>query len=81
MAPFAEQVRRDGGIRTAAVGMITEPSQAEELIRSGAADIVLLAREFLRTPYWPVKAAQALDAPVVAPLQYGRAFMGSQPRR
>ena len=79
--PFAEKIRRETGIRTAAVGMITDPHQAEELIRSGAADLVLLAREFLRNPYWPVTAAQALDAEVVAPVQYGRAFTASRSRR
>jgi 2,4-dienoyl-CoA reductase-like NADH-dependent reductase (Old Yellow Enzyme family) len=79
--PFAERIRRETGMRTAAVGMITDPLQAEEIIRNGAADIVLLAREFLRNPYWPVTAAQALDAPVIAPLQYGRAFAGSRSRR
>jgi 2,4-dienoyl-CoA reductase-like NADH-dependent reductase (Old Yellow Enzyme family) len=79
--PFAERIRRETGMRTAAVGMITDPHQAEELIRSGAADIVLLAREFLRHPYWPVTAAQALDVPVTAPLQYGRAFAGARSRR
>ncbi|HYP07397.1 MAG TPA: oxidoreductase, partial [Bryobacteraceae bacterium] len=80
-APFAEKVRREAGIRTAAVGMITDPHQAEELIQSGAADIVLLAREFLRNPYWPVIAAQALDEQVIAPVQYGRAFTGARTRR
>ena len=80
-APFAERIRRETGIRTAAVGMITEPKQAEDLVRSGVADIVLLAREFLRSPHWPVTAAQALDAPVVAPPQYGRAFSGARIRR
>jgi 2,4-dienoyl-CoA reductase-like NADH-dependent reductase (Old Yellow Enzyme family) len=80
-APFAEKIRRETNMRTAAVGMITDPHQAEELIRSGAADIVLLAREFLRNPYWPVTVAQALDATIVAPVQYGRAFVGSRSRR
>jgi 2,4-dienoyl-CoA reductase-like NADH-dependent reductase (Old Yellow Enzyme family) len=80
-APFAEKIRRETNMRTAAVGMITDPHQAEELIRSGAADIVLLAREFLRNPYWPATAAQALDATIVAPVQYGRAFVGSRSRR
>jgi len=79
-APFAEKIRRESGMRTAAVGMITDPQQAEELIRSGAADLVLIAREFLRNPYWPVTAAQSLDVQVGAPVQYGRAFSGSRKR-
>jgi 2,4-dienoyl-CoA reductase-like NADH-dependent reductase (Old Yellow Enzyme family) len=58
--PFAEAIRRETGIATGAVGMITEPMQADEIIRNGHADIVLLAREMLREPYWAVKAAQKL---------------------
>src|SRR6202035_4635594 len=54
--PFAERIRRETGILTGAVGMITEPRQAEEIIASGQADVVLLAREFLRDPYWPLHA-------------------------
>ena len=72
--PFAQQIRAQAGVRTAAVGMITDPEQADDIVSSGAADIVLLAREFLRNPYWPVKAAQALGEKVTAPVQYGRAF-------
>ena len=74
--PFAELIRREAGIATAAVGCITEPTHAEEIIRNGRADIVLLAREFLREPYWPRIAARVLrqrDA-VPAPVQYGRAW-------
>lgn len=59
--PFAEAVRREAGIFTAAVGMIAEPWQADQIVRNGQADIVLLAREFLREPYWPQKAAAALS--------------------
>lgn len=59
--PFAEQIRKEAGIMTAAVGLITEPMQADELIRNGRADIVLLARELLRNPYWPLYAAKVLD--------------------
>jgi 2,4-dienoyl-CoA reductase-like NADH-dependent reductase (Old Yellow Enzyme family) len=72
--PFAQQIRAQAGIRTAAVGMITEPEQADQIVSSGSADLVLLAREFLRNAYWPVKAAQALGEKVTAPVQYGRAF-------
>jgi 2,4-dienoyl-CoA reductase-like NADH-dependent reductase (Old Yellow Enzyme family) len=71
--PFAEAIRRDAGIATGAVGMITEPAQAEQIIASGQADAVLLAREFLREPYWPQRAAQALVAKAAWPSQYGRA--------
>ena len=74
--PFAEKVRGEAGIATAAVGSITEPTQADEIIRNGRADIVLLAREFLREPYWPLKAARVLgrkDA-LTIPVQYARAW-------
>ena len=74
--PFSERIRREAGIATAAVGGITEPTHADEIIRNGRADLVLLAREFLRQPYWPRIAASTLhqkDA-VPAPVQYGRAW-------
>ncbi len=72
--PFAEAVRRGAGVASAAVGMISAPAQADEIIRNGRADLVLLGRESLRDPYWPLHAARALghDAPV--PPQYQRAF-------
>jgi 2,4-dienoyl-CoA reductase-like NADH-dependent reductase (Old Yellow Enzyme family) len=72
--PFAAAVRRESGLLTAAVGLITEPEQADAIVRSGQADVVLLARELLRQPSWPLHAARALghDAPV--PDQYLRAF-------
>jgi 2,4-dienoyl-CoA reductase-like NADH-dependent reductase (Old Yellow Enzyme family) len=72
--PFAETVRREAGILTGAVGLITEARQADDIIRSGKADIVLVAREFLRDPYWPLHAAHELGVEVKAPVQYGRAF-------
>src|SRR3954454_22050042 len=72
--PFSEQIRRDAQIATAAVGMITDPQQANEIITSGCADMVFLAREFLREPYWPIKAARALGIDLSAPVQYGLAF-------
>jgi 2,4-dienoyl-CoA reductase-like NADH-dependent reductase (Old Yellow Enzyme family) len=73
---FAERIRREAGIATAAVGMITEPTHADEIIRNGRADIVLLAREFLREPYWPRIAARGLRQKdsLPAPVQYGRAW-------
>lgn len=70
---FAERVRRDSGVRTAAVGMITDAPQAEQIIRTGQADLVLMAREFLRNPYWPFAAAHALHHDVHWPVQYERA--------
>jgi 2,4-dienoyl-CoA reductase-like NADH-dependent reductase (Old Yellow Enzyme family) len=72
--PFAEKIRRDASIATAAVGFITEPKQAEEIIASGRADLVLLAREFLRDAYWPVHAARALGHKLPPPNQYARAW-------
>jgi 2,4-dienoyl-CoA reductase-like NADH-dependent reductase (Old Yellow Enzyme family) len=71
--PFAAQIRKDAAIATAAVGMITEPTQANGIIERGEADIVLLAREMLRDPYWAVHAAAALSEPASWPEQYLRA--------
>lgn len=71
--PFAARLRREAGIATAAVGMITAPVQANAVVADGEADLVLLAREFLRDPYWPVHAAAALDETASWPLQYLRA--------
>ncbi|HVY94800.1 MAG TPA: NADPH dehydrogenase NamA [Bryobacteraceae bacterium] len=71
--PFAERIRKEAGIATGAVGLITEPKQADEIIRSGQADLVLLAREFLRDPYWPLHAAHALGQSISWPVQYLRA--------
>ncbi len=72
--PFAERVRREAGIKTGAVGLITEPAQAESIIAEGKADLVLMARELLRDPYWPLHAAQALGVAPQPPVQYARAF-------
>jgi len=72
--PFAEKIRHEANIATGAVGAITEPQQAEDIIRDGKADIVLLAREFLRDPYWPIHSAIALNASIHLPTQYERAF-------
>jgi 2,4-dienoyl-CoA reductase-like NADH-dependent reductase (Old Yellow Enzyme family) len=71
--PFAEAIRRDAEIATGAVGMITEPRQAEQIVLTGQADAVLLARALLRDPYWPLHAAQELGADVGWPVQYARA--------
>jgi 2,4-dienoyl-CoA reductase-like NADH-dependent reductase (Old Yellow Enzyme family) len=70
---FAEAIKKEGGILTGAVGMITKPEQAEEIIASGKADVVIMAREFLRNPYFPLHAAKALGAEVQWPVQYERA--------
>jgi len=72
--PFAEQIKRESPIPTAAVGMITTPSQADQIIRNGQADLILLARELLRDPYWPLHAARTLRQDFPAPIQYGRAL-------
>jgi 2,4-dienoyl-CoA reductase-like NADH-dependent reductase (Old Yellow Enzyme family) len=71
--PFAARIRREAEIATAAVGMITAPAQADQIIRNGEADLVLLAREMLRDPYWPLHAAQALGQTASWPAQYLRA--------
>jgi 2,4-dienoyl-CoA reductase-like NADH-dependent reductase (Old Yellow Enzyme family) len=70
--PFAECIRNDVGIATGAVGMITEPVQADQIVSSGQADIVLLARQFLKEPYWPQRAAKELGKEVYWPPHYGR---------
>ena len=72
--PFAERIRRDTGMPTGAVGLITEPEQAEAIVRSRQADVVLLARQMLRDPYWPLHAAIALSDTPAVPTQYLRAF-------
>jgi len=78
---FAERIRREAGIATGAVGMITAPEQADQIVRTGQADVVLLARELLRDPYWPLRAAHALHQPASWPLQYERAAPGKAVRR
>ena len=71
--PFADRIRKETGIPTAAVGLITEPHQANDIIAKGQADIVLLAREMLRDPYWPLHAAESLGNTATWPVQYLRA--------
>lgn len=71
--PYAETIRRQAGIATAAVGLITEPEQAEAIVREGQADLVALGRELLRNPYWPLEAARRLGAEIAWPQQYLRA--------
>ena len=71
--PFADAVKNKGGILSGAVGIIIEPNQANEIITSGKADMVFLAREFLRDPYFPLRAAYELGVDVYWPDQYVRA--------
>ncbi len=71
--PFAEQVKKETGMTTMAVGMITEPQQAETLLEQGQADLVALARELLRDPHWPQRAAHELGTKMDVPDQYARA--------
>jgi 2,4-dienoyl-CoA reductase-like NADH-dependent reductase (Old Yellow Enzyme family) len=80
--PFAEAIRREAGILTGAVGMITDPAQAAHIVRTDQADLILIARELLRDPYWPVHAAAALGEGATWPVQYLRAApRGSTPRQ
>lgn len=72
--PFSERIRRESGLLTSAVGLITEPEQADTIVRNGQADMVQMAREFLREPYWPIRAAKELGEKISVPVQYGRAF-------
>jgi 2,4-dienoyl-CoA reductase-like NADH-dependent reductase (Old Yellow Enzyme family) len=70
---FAERIRREAAVSTGAVGMITSPAQADQIVRSGQADVVFLARQFLREPYWPLLAARELGHDIAWPPQYERA--------
>lgn len=74
--PFARRIRVEAGVATAAVGLITEPAQAEAIVHGGDAEVVFLARAMLRDPYWPLHAAAALERPEArrVPAQYLRAF-------
>jgi 2,4-dienoyl-CoA reductase-like NADH-dependent reductase (Old Yellow Enzyme family) len=79
--PFAERVRKDANILTGAVGLITSAAQAEHIVGSGQADAVLIARELLRDPYFPMRAARELGQEVTWPAQYLRAGPhGAKPR-
>jgi 2,4-dienoyl-CoA reductase-like NADH-dependent reductase (Old Yellow Enzyme family) len=71
---FARRIRHEAGIATSAVGLITEPTHAESIVANGDADMVMLARELLRDPYWPRRAASDLGAKIDGPQQYGRAW-------
>ncbi|HVZ79927.1 MAG TPA: NADPH dehydrogenase NamA [bacterium] len=71
--PLAEKVKKEAGIATGAVGLITGAQQAEDILREGKADLVFLARQMLRDPYWPLHAAKELGVDVKWPVQYARA--------
>jgi 2,4-dienoyl-CoA reductase-like NADH-dependent reductase (Old Yellow Enzyme family) len=71
--PFAEQIKKETGILTGAVGLLTEAEQMEEIVANGQADLILIARESLRDPYFPLDAAQQLGVDVSWPVQYDRA--------
>ena len=73
--PFARRIRAEAGIPTGAVGLITEPKQAEEIVADGSADVVLLARALLRDPHWALRAAHDLGADADWPKQYLRAAL------
>jgi len=71
--PFAARIRREAGVKTSAVGLIETKEQVAEILAKGEADLVFMAREFLRDPYWPLRAARELKQPVTWPVQYLRA--------
>jgi 2,4-dienoyl-CoA reductase-like NADH-dependent reductase (Old Yellow Enzyme family) len=79
--PFAERIRREAGVATGAVGLITTAAQADEIVRDGRADCVFLARELLRDPYWPLRAARELGHLAPWPPQYLRAAPPGSPSR
>jgi len=79
--PFAERVRREAGIATGAVGLITESAQANAIVEREQADVVLLARELLRDPYFPLRAARELGREIKWPPQYVRAAAPGTPHR
>jgi 2,4-dienoyl-CoA reductase-like NADH-dependent reductase (Old Yellow Enzyme family) len=78
--PFAERIRREAGILTGAVGLITSSAQADHIIATGQADLVLLAREMLRDPYFPLRAARELGREISWPTQYLRSAPANSPR-
>ncbi|WNQ09435.1 NADPH dehydrogenase NamA [Paenibacillus aurantius] len=72
--PFAETLKREAGVATGAVGLITSPIQAEEILKNGRADLIFLARELLRDPYWPRTAAKELRTELKPPVPYERGW-------
>ena len=79
--PFAERIRRDAGILTGAVGLIETKEQVAEIVANKKADLVFMAREFLRDPYWPLRTARELKQPMSWPAQYLRAAPPDSPAR
>jgi 2,4-dienoyl-CoA reductase-like NADH-dependent reductase (Old Yellow Enzyme family) len=79
--PFAARIRAEAEIPTGAVGLITEPEHAERILAEGSADLILMARELLRDPRWPLRAAHALGADVPWPAPYARGAKGPVPLR
>jgi 2,4-dienoyl-CoA reductase-like NADH-dependent reductase (Old Yellow Enzyme family) len=79
--PFAARIRQEAGVMTGAVGMIVASAQADQIIRNGDADLVLLARELLRDPYWPMRAARELGQTMAWPAQYLRSGPEKAPER
>jgi 2,4-dienoyl-CoA reductase-like NADH-dependent reductase (Old Yellow Enzyme family) len=79
--PFADRIRREADIATGAVGMITQAAQADQIVRNNQADLVLLARQLLRDPYWPLHAAAELGYKAPWPMQYLRAAPHGTPAR
>ena len=71
--PFSEKIKKDSGILTAAVGMITSAQEAEEILEKQKADLIIMARQLLREPYFPLHAAKELGVDLLWPLQYDRA--------
>jgi 2,4-dienoyl-CoA reductase-like NADH-dependent reductase (Old Yellow Enzyme family) len=78
---FADRIRRETGMSTATVGMVTAAAQADHIVRNGQADLVVLARELLRDPYWPLRAARELGHSVPWPPQYLRGAPKGSPGR
>jgi 2,4-dienoyl-CoA reductase-like NADH-dependent reductase (Old Yellow Enzyme family) len=72
--PFAERIKREAGLAVGAVGLITEARQADAIVREGRADAVLVARQSLRDPYWPLRVARELGVEMAVPFQYRRAW-------
>ena len=79
--PFAERIRRDAGVPTAAVGLITTPEESERILSRGQADLIVMAREFLRDPYFPQYAADELGVDIAWPKQYERARIARSAKR
>ncbi|MGB2992444.1 MAG: NADPH dehydrogenase, partial [Paenisporosarcina sp.] len=72
---FSETIKHDTPIATGAVGMITSPLQAEEILKNDRADLIFLARELLRDPYWAYRAAKELRTEIKSPVQYERGWL------